>query len=186
MKFGNMSRLAKKPFLIPAGVSVVKQGEFYVFKGPKGEIKKTFSSIINVELIGERARLSLKNQNPKNATALLGTSAALFKNYLKGVSDGFEKKLEIEGVGYKVQAEGSGLVLSLGFTHPIKIQASDGIVFKVEKNQITVSGIDKEKVGCVAAEIRAKKPPEPYKGKGIHYIGEIIRRKAGKKAVAAA
>ena len=132
------------------------------------------------------AKISSKNSDAKNRKAMLGTSASLFKNYLKGVSEGFEKKLEMEGVGYKVQLEGGALSLSLGFTHPVKILAPDGIIFKVEKNQITISGADKEQVGRVAAEIRAKKPPEPYKGKGIHYIGEIIRRKAGKKAVSAA
>jgi large subunit ribosomal protein L6 len=102
------------------------------------------------------------------------------------VEDGFEKKLEIEGIGYKAQAEGETISLSLGFTHPIKIKAPKGISFKVEKNTITINGPDKEIVGRVAANIRSKKPPEPYKGKGIHYLGEIIRRKAGKKAVGTA
>lgn len=181
-----MSRLAKKPLLIPSEVSVTKRGEFYIFKGPKGELKKSFSDAVDIDLQASSAQISLKHQNAKNSTALLGTSAALFKNCLKGVAGGFEKKLELEGVGYKIQADGSGLSLSLGFTHPVKIPAPDGIVFKVEKNQILISGADKENVGRVAAEIRSKKPPEPYKGKGIHYVGEIIRRKAGKKAVAAA
>ena len=187
MRYGKyMSRLGKKPIIIPQGVSVVKTGDFYVFKGPKGELKKSFSSYINIELQDSAVRLSLKNQILKNSKAMLGTSIALFKNYLKGVSEGFWKKLELEGVGYKVQADGNSLVLALGFTHPVKIPAPEGVTFKVEKNQITVSGPDKESVGQIAAEIRAKKPPEPYKGKGIHYTGEIIRRKAGKKAVAAA
>ena len=180
-----MSRLAKKPILIPQGVSVARQGEFYVFKGPKGALKKTFASLVNIEFRGETVELSLKNQNIKNSKAVLGTTAALLKNYLKGVTEGFEKKLEIEGIGYKAQLEGGSLVLSLGFTHPVKVPAPKDIIFKIEKNLITVSGVDKEKVGQVAAEIRAKKPPEPYKGKGIHYVGEVIRRKAGKKAVAA-
>lgn len=180
-----MSRLAKKPILIPPGVSVTKQGELYIFKGPKGELKKSFSGSVNIKLQTDSAQLFLKDQSAKNSLALLGTSAALFKNCINGVLDGFEKKLELEGVGYKVQADGTGLSLSLGFTHQIKISAPDGIIFKIEKNQILISGADKEKVGRVAAEIRSKKPPEPYKGKGIHYVGEIIRRKAGKKAVAA-
>lgn len=186
MKYGNMSRLAKKPILIPPGVSVTKQGEFYLFKGPKGELKKSFSDAVNIDLQIDSAQLSFKYRDGKDSAALLGTSAALFKNCINGVLGGFEKKLELEGVGYKVQADGTGLALSLGFTHQIKISAPDGIVFKVEKNQILINGADKERVGRVAAEIRSKKPPEPYKGKGIHYVGEIIRRKAGKKAVAAA
>ena len=117
---------------------------------------------------------------------MLGTTAALFKNCIEGVQNGFEKKLEIEGVGYRAQIDGKDLVLSLGFSHPVKIQAPEGITFKVEKNTIIINGVDKEQTGRVAAQIRAEKKPEPYKGKGIHYQGEIIRRKAGKKAVAAA
>ena len=110
----------------------------------------------------------------------------LVANMIEGVTAGFEKKLEIAGIGFKAQAEGRDLILSLGFTHPVRVAAPEGINFKVEKNIILVNGADKELVGRVAAEIRAQKPPEPYKGKGIHYFGEIIRRKAGKKAVAAA
>lgn len=187
MKFGNpMSRLAKKPIAIPAGVSVNQDNNFWIFKGPKGELRKSFSESIAVEAAAETVKVSLKKTGGKDSNAILGTAASLLKNYLKGVSEGFEKRLEIEGVGYKAQLEGDSLVLSLGFTHPVKIPAPAGITFKVEKNRITVDGADKEGVGQAAAEIRSKKPPEPYKGKGIHYVGEIIRRKAGKKAVSAA
>ena len=108
------------------------------------------------------------------------------KNAIMGAEEGFEKKVEIEGIGYKAQTEGDTISLSLGFTNPVKIKAPKGIVFKIEKNIITVIGADKETVGQVAAAIRSQKPPEPYKGKGIHYLGEVIRRKAGKKAVGTA
>lgn len=180
-----MSRLAKKAIEIPAEVSVKPEGNFWIFKGPKGEVKKNIPSYIGVEEKDDEIWVSLKSKS-KDTYAMLGTSAALIKNCIKGVTEGFEKKLEIDGIGYKAQLDGGGLVLSLGFTHPVKVSAAPGISFKVDKNIITVGGSDKEMVGRVAAEIRAHKPPEPYKGKGIHYVGEVIRRKAGKKAVAAA
>lgn len=180
-----MSRLAKKPITILQGVTLKKEGGFYVFKGPKGEIKKIFSSYVDIVEKDGAVLVSLKASAHADAYALLGTSFSIVKNCLFGVSNGFEKRLEIEGIGYKAQIDGNNLSLSLGFTHPVKIQAPEGIIFKVEKNVIVVSGADKEKVGQISAEIRNKKPPEPYKGKGIHYLGEVIRRKAGKKAVAA-
>lgn len=187
MKSGKtMSRLAKKAIKIPDGISVKHEGDFWIFKGPKGDLKKSFSSYVNIEEGADGIQISLKKDAPKEAYAMLGTTYAFFKNYIHGVRDGYEKKLEIEGVGYKVQMDGQNLVLALGFAHPIKVSAPDGVSFKVEKNAIIVSGADKEQVGDIAAKIRSHKPPEPYKGKGIHYFGEIIRRKAGKKAVAAA
>ncbi|KKS96556.1 50S ribosomal protein L6 [Candidatus Giovannonibacteria bacterium RIFCSPLOWO2_01_FULL_43_160] len=181
-----MSRLAKKPITLPPGVFVKKEGDFWIFKGPKGELRKSFSDYVNIEERDGAFLISLKNDSIKNAYAMLGTTAALFKNCVDGVQNGFEKKLEIEGVGYRAQIDGKDLVLSLGFSHPVKIQAPEGITFKVEKNTITINGVDKEKTGLVAAKIRAEKKPEPYKGKGIHYMGEVIRRKAGKKAVSTA
>jgi len=181
-----MSRLAKKSITPPAGVSIKKEGNFWVFKGPKGELKKSFSDYVNIEERDGAFLISLKNDSIKDVYAILGTTAALFKNCIAGVQNGFEKKLEIEGVGYRAQIDGKDLILSLGFSHPVKIPAPDGITFKVEKNIIIINGVDKEKTGLVAAQIRAEKKPEPYKGKGIHYLGEVIRRKAGKKAVAAA
>lgn len=186
MRFGNMSRLAKKPIGVPAGVSVIQDGESWIFKGPKGEVKKHFSLHVAVEKLENGFGVSIKAGAPKGARAMLGTTAAIFKSCILGVKDGFEKKLEVEGIGFKAQMEGRDLILSLGFTHPVRVAAPEGIGFRVDKNVITVSGVDKERVGGVAADIRAQKPPEPYKGKGIHYLGEIIRRKAGKKAVAAA
>ncbi len=181
-----MSRLAKKPITPPAGVSVKKESGFWIFNGPKGELKKSFSDCVNIEERDGTFMISLKNDSIKDAYAMLGTTTALFKNCIVGVAEGFEKKLEIEGVGYRAQMDGKDLVLSLGFSHPVKIPAPDGITFKVEKNVITINGVDKEQTGRVAAQIRAEKKPEPYKGKGIHYLGEVIRRKAGKKAVSTA
>lgn len=181
-----MSRLAKKAITLPMVVSVKKEGDLWIFKGPKGELKKSFPGYVNIEEKPEGFLISLKPHAPKDAYATLGTTAALFRSYVAGAKDGFEKKLEIEGIGYKAQMDGKDLILSLGFTHPVRVPAPEGILFKLEKNIIIISGVDKEKVGRVAADIRSQKPPEPYKGKGIHYQGEVIRRKAGKKAVAAA
>jgi|SRR3989344_4779268 len=177
-----MSRLAKKPIQIPAGVTAKREGNSWVFKGPKGEVKKSFSSLVSIAEGDGVLSITLVG-NHKGARAILGTTAALVKNALMGVSVGFEKKLELEGIGYKVQPDGAGLTFALGFSHPVKFSAQAGVTFKVEKNLITVSGADKEQVGKVAADVRALKEPEPYKGKGIHYVGEVIRRKAGKKAV---
>lgn len=181
-----MSRLANKTITIPDGVSVKNEGELWIFSGPKGELKKKVHRGITVEQKNGSLAVLLKADTPKDAYAMLGTTWALLKSCIEGVKNGYEKKLEIEGVGYRAQMDGSGLILFLGFTHPIKITPPTGVAFKVEKNTILVSGADKEMVGQAAADIRAKKPPEPYKGKGIHYFGEIIKRKAGKKAVAAA
>ena len=180
-----MSRLAKKPIKIPEGVTVKKENDFYIFRGPKGETKKTFPEGVEIKLDGSNILLSLKKEDGIPA-AILGTAASLAKSAILGVVAPFEKKLEIEGVGYKAQLDGQNLSLSLGFTNPVKVVIPEGISVKLEKNVITLSGLDKEKVGSIAAQIRSQKPPEPYKGKGIHYAGEIIRRKAGKKAVAAA
>ncbi|MBI2021059.1 50S ribosomal protein L6 [Candidatus Giovannonibacteria bacterium] len=180
-----MSRLAKKPIKIPEGVKIAKEGELWIFRGTKGEVQKILPENIQIETSEDGLILSIK-KHTKDDKAVLGTSAALIKNAISGVSNVFEKKLEIEGVGFRAQADGDTLVLSLGFTHQVRIKMPEGISFKIEKNVLTVSGVDKEKVGKIAAEIRSKKPPEPYKGKGIHYLGEVIKRKAGKKAVASA
>lgn len=179
-----MSRLAKKPILIPDSVNFSLNDSTINFKGPKGEVVVNINK--NVSLKKKEKSLVLDKKNVYNS-AILGTMAALIKNAIKGVVGGFEKKLEIEGIGYKALLEGTDiLVLSLGFSHPVKIKIPKNIVLKVEKNIITVSGADKELVGRFASEIRFQKPPEPYKGKGIHYLGEIIRKKAGKKAVGTA
>lgn len=182
-----MSRLAKKPIILPAGVSAEQRGDAWLFKGPKGEITTSFSPLVSIKVESEGVVVALKaNSTEKIAPAILGTTAALVRNAIVGVSEGYEKKLEIEGVGYKVQQDGKDLTFALGFSHPVKYPAPAGITLTAEKNTILVKGVDKQQVGQVAAEIRAQKKPEPYKGKGIHYAGEVIRRKAGKKAAGTA
>lgn len=180
-----MSRLAKRPIQIPPGVSVLKEENSWVFKGPKGEVRFFANEKVLIEE-KDGSIMIVSKSSDFGASALLGTTASLARNAIKGVIEGYEKKLEIDGIGYKAQLEGATLVLLLGLSHPVKVEPKKGITFKVEKNLITVSGTNKELVGQMAAEIRSKKPPEPYKGKGIHYLGEVIRRKAGKRAVGTA
>ena len=177
MKYGkNMSRIGKKPIEIPQGVEVKAEGQKVTVKGPKGELCKEVRPEIKIEL--KQGKIFLSGQH----SAFLGLSRAILANMVNGVVQGYDKKLEIEGIGYKVNLEGQDLVLNVGFNHPVKIKAPDGIKFAVEKNLITVLGIDKEIVGQIAARIRAVNPPEPYKGKGIRYQGEKVRRKLGKRA----
>lgn len=180
-----MSRLAKKLIVLPKSVTFsIKDREVFL-TGPKGDTK--FFVHENVVIIKEEDGLRVSSKrSQKNTKALLGTTYSLLKNAIDGAEKGFEKKLEIEGIGYKAQVEGDTISLFLGFTHPIKIKAPKGIAIRVEKNILTITGADKEIVGQFTASIRSQKPPEPYKGKGIHYLGEIIRRKAGKKAVGTA
>jgi large subunit ribosomal protein L6 len=177
-----MSRVGKKPILIPEDIQVKIEGKTAIIKGPKGELSKKIGPEIKIEIKENKIFLTLQVENKKNK-ALWGLTRNLLANMIKGVKEGFEKKLEIEGIGYKASLSGNDLELSLGFTHPIKIKAPEGIKFLVEKNTITVSGIDKELVGQTAAKIRKIKPPEPYKGKGVRYAGEVIKKKVGKKTV---
>ncbi len=179
-----MSRLAKRPISIPEGVAVEMSGDLVRIKGPKGEVSRFFRSEILIEKKDNAIQLSIVRPT-RLARALWGTYASHLKNMIEGVTKGFSKRLEIQGIGFRAQPEGNGLAFALGFSHPVKFQAPDGIQLAVEKNIIIVSGVDKEKVGLIAARIRSLKPPEPYKGKGIRYEGEIVRRKAGKKAVGA-
>ncbi|TSC82026.1 MAG: large subunit ribosomal protein L6 [Parcubacteria group bacterium Gr01-1014_20] len=180
-----MSRLAKKPIELKSGVSLVEDGGFLVFKGSKGEHKVKVLPFVNV-VIKDATVSVTTNKSMKQARANLGTMWSLIRNAIDGVSEGFKKVLEVEGIGFKANMDGKTLVLSLGFVNPIRVEPPKDISVSVEKNTILVSGIDKELVGRIAAEIRALKKPEPYKGKGIHYQGEVIRRKAGKKATATA
>ena len=180
-----MSRLGKKPILIPAGVTIEISGSRFRVKGPKGELEREFDSILNLE-VKDGAVCLVPRREGGEVKSIWGTSAALIKNMMAGVTGGFSKKLELVGIGFKAQLEGRDLSLALGFSHPVKFEAPAGIDFQVDKNIITVSGIDKEKVGLAAARLRELKKPEPYKGKGIRYVGEVVRRKAGKKAVSAA
>lgn len=180
-----MSRIGKKPILIPAGVTVNITDGFIMVKGPRGELNKKIVPGTSVEVKNGEILVGFTKES-KKSSALWGLSRSLIANMVFGVVSGFEKKLEIEGVGFRASLDGNGLTLLLGFSHPVKVETPSGINFKVEKNNITVSGIDKELVGQTAAEIRSLKKPEPYKGKGIKYQGEIIRRKVGKKATATA
>lgn len=179
-----MSRLGKKPIEIPQGVTVQVAGNQVSVKGPKGELKQVIRPEILVEVKDNKVLLSPKGELPKKGRGLWGLYHALVSNMIEGTSKGFEKKLEIEGVGFKAVVQGDSLVLNLGFTNPVTVQKPEGVTFLVEKNLITVSGADKEAVGSVSAFIRKQKKAEPYKGKGIKYQGERIRRKEGKKVVA--
>ncbi|MEK7061851.1 MAG: 50S ribosomal protein L6 [Patescibacteria group bacterium] len=181
-----MSRIGKKPIQIPVGIKLEIVSQNLKVFGPKGELQMELPRDIKIELKDNEALISLKRENPsKKAKGLWGLYRALIFNMIEGVSKGFEKKLEIEGVGYKAMVDGENLVLNVGFINPIKIKKPEGINFLVEKNVITVSGISKQTVGQVSAIIRKAKKAEPYKGKGIKYQGEKIRRKEGKKVVSA-
>jgi large subunit ribosomal protein L6 len=177
-----MSRIGKQPIIIPDGVNVKIDGDLILIKGKKGELSQKLNPEIKVEIKNKIITIQ-ESQKTKTSSALWGTFRALIFNMIEGVSNGFQKKLIIEGIGYKAVLNGNKLVLNLGFSHPVEIEAPKDIEFKVEKNTIIVSGIDKQIVGQIAANIRIQKKPEPYKGKGIRYDNEIIRRKDGKKAV---
>lgn len=177
-----MSRIGKKPVTVPAGVTVTIDGPSVFVKGPKGELQRSFSDLVTITLEDEQV-LVTRNDDTQASNAQQGLTRTLVHNMVVGVSEGFEKKLELTGVGYRAQLRGKGLELSLGYSHPVVFACPEGISFEVPDNtHITVKGISKEQVGQVAAEVRAKRPPEPYKGKGIHYEGEHIRRKLGKAA----
>ncbi len=177
-----MSRVGKKSILIPEKVTVKVEGERIIVTGPKGELTREVRPEIRVELKEGGVFLYSESETKQNK-ALWGLFRSLIANMVKGVVDGFEKKLEIEGLGYRAAVEGATLVMQVGFSHPVRVDAPEGVSFSVEKNIITVSGIDKEAVTQTAAKIRKVKPCEPYKGKGIKYEGEKVRRKAGKKVV---
>ncbi len=175
-----MSKIGKKPIEIPQDVTITVEAPMVKIKGPKGELSFKISREIEVKL-DEKQLLILPIGKSKKVPALWGTTRAIIANMVTGVELGGRRKIEKEGVGFKAQIQGNDLVLSLGFSHPVIFKPPEGIKVGVEKNTITVSGISLEMVGQVAANIRALKKPEPYKGKGIHYVGEVIRRKAGKK-----
>ncbi|MBI2623927.1 50S ribosomal protein L6 [Candidatus Parcubacteria bacterium] len=180
-----MSRIGRAPIIIPSGVAVSLDGRRAIVRGPKGELKRVLPTGFSVH--SEGAALTIAPiSDSTSANAVWGLVRALVKNMIIGVSDGFEKRLIIEGVGYRAEVQGRDAVFTLGFSHPVRLTPPEGITVSVSKNIITVAGADKESVGQVAASIRAFKPPEPYKGKGIRYEDEVVRRKAGKKAVASA
>ena len=175
-----MSRIGRMPIAIPAGVTVdIAENNLVTVKGPKGTLTRSFPT--EMELAVENNELTVKRPNDlKKMKSLHGLTRSLIHNMVTGVTDGFEKKLEINGVGYRAEKKGKTLVLHLGYSHDINMTDPEGLESVVEDNKITVKGIDKEKVGQYAAEIRSKRSPEPYKGKGIKYDTEVIRRKAGK------
>jgi len=176
-----MSRIAKHPIKIPAGVDVKSANGEIVVKGKKGELKLQLVNQVSVEIKDGAVCIRPANDT-KFARDMWGTTASNFRNMLKGVTEGYMRRLLIEGVGYRAAAKGKDIVLSLGFSHDVNYIAPEGIEIKVTKpTEIEISGIDKQKVGQVAAEIRGHKPPEPYKGKGIRYEGQRVLRKEGKK-----
>ena len=176
-----MSRIGREPIKIPAGVTVaVSEGNAVVVKGPKGELSHVFNAALEIKQEGEVITVSRPNDQ-KEMRSLHGLSRTLLNNMVQGVTTGFEKKLEIVGVGYRVEKQGKKLVLGLGYSHPVIFEEENGITFDTpDSTTIIVKGIDKQAVGQMAAVIRSKRPPEPYLGKGIKYTGEKIRRKAGK------
>jgi large subunit ribosomal protein L6 len=177
-----MSRIGKLPIEIPASVDLRVEGAFVRVKGPKGELEQKVSQ--DLEFEREDSKLLVKRRtNRKDHRALHGLTRTLINNMVIGVTEGFEKRLEIQGVGYRAQLRGKALELALGFSHPVKVEAPDGIEFEVPlPTQVIVRGIDKQVVGEVAAQIRKARPPEPYKGKGVRYVGEHVSRKVGKRA----
>ena len=175
-----MSRIGRKPITVPAGVDVTIDGSAVTVKGPKGTLSGTFNSNMSIELDGGVITVSRPNDEKENR-ALHGLTRTLISNMVEGVSAGFKKELEIVGVGYRAALEGKNLNLTIGYSHPVKMAPPEGITIEVPApNKIVVSGTDKQVVGQFACEIRAVRPPEPYKGKGIKYIDEVVRRKEGK------
>lgn len=184
MKFGNMSKIGKKPIIIPAGVEVSLNDGVFEIKGKQGAISVNLLQYVSAEIKDKNILLTI-GANHKQARANWGTMGSLLQNAVKGTAEGFTRVLEIEGIGYNASMEGATLVLKVGFTHPVKFIPPEGIRISVEKGVIKVSGANKATVGEAAAQIRKIKKPEPYKGKGIRYQGEVIRRKEGKKVAGA-
>jgi large subunit ribosomal protein L6 len=176
-----MSRLAKRPIALPPSTEVIVSAEEVRVKGPKGTLAKPMHRLVTIEVGPEGVQVAQKGATLE-AQALVGTYASHVKNMLNGVTKGFSKKLLIEGVGYKWDVQGKNLNLALGFSHPVKVEIPEGLTVKADKSALTIEGFNKESVGQFAANIRALKKPEPYKGKGIRYEDEVIRRKQGKKA----
>ncbi|HNW71498.1 MAG TPA: 50S ribosomal protein L6 [Candidatus Paceibacterota bacterium] len=176
-----MSRIGKQEIKIPKGVEVTQNGETITVKGPKGTLSRVFRSDITITISADGKIVLNVNRNDKFSKSLWGTYASHIKNMIKGVEVPYQKKLILEGVGFKSEVKGKELVFALGFSHPVIVKIPDGITATAEKNIITISGIDKELVGSFASSVRSLKKPEPYKGKGMRYEGEVIRRKQGKK-----
>ena len=176
-----MSRIGRLPITIPASVKVELSGNSVMVKGPKGEMQRAFSPLIDIAMENGQITIARRSDNPAER-ALHGTTRAVLNNMVRGVSSGFDRILEWDGVGYRAELSGANLMLYMGYSHPVKVEPPKGISFEVDAKtrQIKVLGFDKEVVGQTAAEIREVRPVEPYLGKGLHYLGEKIRRKAGK------
>ena len=176
-----MSRIANNPVVIPKGVEVLLDGQTIKIKGTKGELTEQVHDLVSID--ADESLLSFRaNEESKNAKALAGTFRSLVNNMVQGVTEGFQKELELQGVGYRAQLQGKKLNLSLGFSHPVEYEAPEGIEIETpSQTQVIVKGIDKQLVGQTAAEIRAYRPPEPYKGKGVRYQNEFVKRKEAKK-----
>ncbi len=177
-----MSRLGKLPIKLPTGTTAKVENDFIIVKGTKGELKQKMSNLVKIDISAEDVKLSVKNKNNKKEKAFWGLYWSLINNMVVGVNEGYQKQLELVGVGYKLALAGQKLTLNVGFSHPVDFQLPDGIKGEVKGNILTISGIDKQMVGEVSAKIRKIKKPEPYKGKGIKYVDEVIRRKEGKTA----
>ena len=175
-----MSRIGNKVVVLPAGVEIKQDGNNITVKGPKGELTREFSSDFKMNIEGNEVTFTRPNDS-KEMKTIHGTTRANFNNMVVGVSEGFQKALELIGVGYRAQVQGNKLTLNVGYSHPVEMTAPEGVTFEVPANtQVIVKGINKEVVGELAANIRGVRPPEPYKGKGIRYVGEFVRRKEGK------
>ena len=174
-----MSRIGRAPIAIPAGVEVVVDGSTVTVKGAKGTLSRTMNSNITITKDGDTITVTRPNDQKENRS-LHGLTRTLIANMIEGVSNGYKKELEINGIGYRADVKNNVLTMKIGFSHDVVMEAPEGVTVEVNGNKVTVSGADKQKVGQFAAEIREKRPPEPYKGKGIKYVDEYIRRKEGK------
>ena len=174
-----MSRIGKKPIAIPKGVEVRLEGDQLIIKGPKGELNLSVHPDVKLDMGGDSISVSVVDET-RESRSIHGLFRVLIDNMVTGVTKGFKKNLEIVGVGYRAELKGRTAVFNLGYSHPINFELPEGIDAKIEKTKITLSGIDRELLGMTAAKIRSFRKPEPYKGKGIKYAGEMIRRKAGK------
>jgi large subunit ribosomal protein L6 len=180
-----MSRIGKQIIKIPSSIEIKILKNEVLVKGPKGELKQELPPFIKVEIDGQDLTLKVEDQENKKQKSLWGTMNRLIANMIKGVTEGFEKKLEMVGVGYRAEVNQNNLILRIGYSHPVDFSIPEGIDVQVEKNIITIKGINKQMVGDTAARIRRLRKPEPYKGKGLKYVDEVIRRKAGKKTATA-
>ena len=179
-----MAKLYRVPVVVKEGVSIAFENDNIKTAGSKGSLTFKIPDGIDIKIVDNNLQVGLKDKNDEDKNALLGLTRATIANMITGVSSGFEKKLELSGVGFRASLSGKDLVLLVGFSHPVKVKATEGVDYSILDNIITISGIDKTLVGNMAAKIRAIKPPEPYKGKGIRYKDEKIRKKAGKAAKA--